>query len=114
MPASLSLQPAGPTETAMGFATIGDVSTVQCLASRAAMRADRSLAVADERQTPSKSAKAVACATGRASAPLSIRAKRLAWMLLDAAAAAIHANVPNREARTILARETSPPRLRRS
>ena len=81
MPASLSLQPAGPTETAMGFATIGDVSTAQCLASSAAMRADRSLAVADERQTPSKSAKAVACVTGRASAPLSIHAKRLALML---------------------------------
>ena len=60
MPASLSLQPAGPAETAMAFAKIADVSTVQCLASRAAMRADRSLAVADERQTPSKSAKAVA------------------------------------------------------
>ena len=63
MPASLSLQPAGPADAAMGFAMIGDVSTVQCLASRAAMRADRSLAVADERQIPSKSAKAVAWET---------------------------------------------------
>ena len=60
MPASLSLQPAGPAETAIGFATIADVSTVQCLASSAEMRSERSLAVADERQTPSKSAKAVA------------------------------------------------------
>ena len=60
MPASLSLQPAGPAETAMGFAQIADVSTVQCLASSAEMRTERSLAVADERQTPSKSAKAVA------------------------------------------------------
>ena len=60
MPASLSLQPAGPAETAMGFAKIADVSTVQCLASSAEMRTERSLAVADERQTPSKSAKAVA------------------------------------------------------